>query len=46
MVIFGLTKQVAQYFSSTRFQELLEADKKLQSTSSSHVSKQFDLKLL
>lgn len=47
MVIFDLAKQVAQYFSSPRFQDLLEADRKLQkSTHSSHVSTEFDLRSL
>lgn len=47
MVIFDLAKQVAQYFSSPRFQDLLEADRKLQkSTRSSHVSTEFDLRSL
>ena len=46
MVIFDLAKQVAQYFSSQKFSDLLEVDMKLQASKSSHVSKEFQLKKL
>lgn len=44
MVIFDLAKQVAQYFSSARFQDLVEADSRLQVSASVHVTKEFQLK--
>jgi len=44
MVIFDLAKQVAQYFSSARFKELVEADLQLQASSSAQVAKEFQLK--
>lgn len=46
MVIFDLAKQVAQYFSSTKFRELLEADNKLQVSNSVHTKQELALKCL
>lgn len=46
MVIFDLTKQVAQYFSSAKFIQLLEADNMLQVSNSAHTKQVFALKAL